>query len=64
LVVGILENTETQSLSGYPWLAKAPILKYLFAQEDKEQHELEIVFAITTHICAGAGSYGSEFASD
>lgn len=50
LVGGILEDTETQSLSGWPWLAKIPILKYLFAQEDKERHEREIVFAITPHI--------------
>jgi general secretion pathway protein D len=50
LVGGILEDTETQALSGYPWLTKIPILKYLFAQEDKEKHEKEIVFAITPHI--------------
>jgi general secretion pathway protein D len=50
LVGGILEDTETQSLSGYPWLTKVPILKYLFGQEDKERRENEIVFAITPHI--------------
>jgi general secretion pathway protein D len=50
LVGGILEDSETQSLSGYPWLAKLPILKYLFGQETKERHETEIVFAITPHI--------------
>jgi len=50
LVGGILEDTETHSLSGYPWLAKMPILKYLFGQEDKERQENEIVFAITPHI--------------
>lgn len=50
LLGGILEDTETHSLSGYPWLAKIPILKYLFAQEDKERQENEIVFAITPHI--------------
>jgi general secretion pathway protein D len=50
LVGGILEETETQSLSGYPWLAKVPILKYLFGQEDKDRRENEIVFAITPHI--------------
>jgi general secretion pathway protein D len=50
LVGGILEDTETQSLSGYPWITKIPILKYLFAQENKEKHEKEIVFAITPHI--------------
>ncbi len=50
LVGGILEDTETQSLSGYPWLTKLPILKYLFGQEDKQRQENEIVFAITPHI--------------
>jgi general secretion pathway protein D len=50
LVGGILEDSETQSLSGYPGLAKIPILKYLFAQEDKQRRENEIVFAITPHI--------------
>jgi hypothetical protein len=49
-VGGILEDTETNSLAGYPWLTKIPILKYLFAQEDKERQENEIVFAITPHI--------------
>jgi general secretion pathway protein D len=50
LVGGILEESETRSLSGYPWLAKFPILKYLFGQENKDQRENEIVFAITPHI--------------
>jgi len=50
LVGGILSDTETQSLSGYPWLARIPILKYLFGQEDKQRHDKEIVFVITPHI--------------
>lgn len=50
LVGGILEESETRSLSGYPWLAKFPILKYLFGQENKDQRENEIIFAITPHI--------------
>ncbi len=50
LVGGILQDTEIQSLSGYPWLAKIPLLKYLFGQEKKERTESEIVFAITPHI--------------
>ena len=50
LVGGILEDTETQSLSGYPGLLKVPILKYFFAQEDKQRQENEIIFAITPHI--------------
>ena len=50
LIGGILEDTETKSLSGYPWLTKIPILKYLFGQENKERTKNEIVFAITPHI--------------
>ncbi len=50
LIGGILEDTETKSLSGYPWLTKIPILKYLFGQENRQRIEDEIVFAITPHI--------------
>ncbi len=50
LIGGILEDTESKSLSGYPWLTKIPILKYLFGQESKNHQQNEIVFAITPHI--------------
>jgi general secretion pathway protein D len=50
LVGGILEDSESQSMSGYPWLTKIPILKYFFGQTDKERRENEIIFAITPHI--------------
>jgi general secretion pathway protein D len=50
LVGGILEDTETESLSGYPWLARIPILGYLFGQKNKDHNQSEIVFAITPHI--------------
>lgn len=54
LIGGILEDTETNSLSGYPLLARIPILKYLFAQTNKERQQNEIIFAITPHILRGA----------
>jgi general secretion pathway protein D len=50
LVGGILEDSESKSLAGYPYLSRIPILKYLFAQEDKQRQQREIVFAITPHI--------------
>src|SRR3974390_2128384 len=50
LVGGILEDTESKSLSGYPGLLKLPVLKYLFAQEDRQRQENEIIFAIMPHI--------------
>lgn len=55
LVGGILEDTETNSLSGYPLLARIPILRYLFGQTNKERQQSEIVFAITPHIIRGSG---------
>jgi general secretion pathway protein D len=53
LIGGILEDTDTNSMSGYPWITKIPILKYLFGQETKERQQSEIVFAITPHIIRG-----------
>ncbi len=50
LIGGILQDTEAHSLSGYPLLAKLPILKYLFGQENKDHEQSEIVFAVTPHI--------------
>jgi general secretion pathway protein D len=50
LIGGILQDTESKSMSGYPLLTKIPILKYLFGQEAKERQQSEIVFAVTPHI--------------
>jgi general secretion pathway protein D len=50
LIGGILQDTESRSLSGYPWISKIPILKYLFGQDNRQRQQSEIVFAITPHI--------------
>jgi general secretion pathway protein D len=55
LIGGILEDTETKSMSGYPWLIKIPILKYLFGQEAKERQQNEIVFAVIPHVIRSSG---------
>jgi general secretion pathway protein D len=47
---GILENTQTKSLSGIPGLASIPLFKYLFAEETKEVSDNEIVFILIPHI--------------
>ena len=54
LLGGILQDTDTHSLSGLPWLAKIPLLKYLFAQDNKDHESSEIIFAITPHIVRGS----------
>ena len=53
LIGGILNDTESTSLSGYPGLIKVPILKYLFGQDNKTRQENEIVFAVIPHIVRG-----------
>lgn len=50
LIGGILEDSETRSLSGYPGIVNMPILKYLFGQGNKQHAKTEIVFAIIPHI--------------
>jgi general secretion pathway protein D len=47
---GILEETVTHSLSGIPGLASIPLFKYLFAEEQKEVNDNEIVFILIPHI--------------
>lgn len=50
LIGGILDDSQTKSLSGIPGLAQIPILKYLFGQTQQDKEEDETVFAITPHI--------------
>ncbi len=47
---GMLEDTQTKSLTGIPGLAQIPILKYLFGQTDTEHRETETVFVLIPHI--------------
>ena len=47
---GILESTQTKSLSGIPGLASIPLFKYLFAEETKDVNDNEIVFILIPHI--------------
>jgi general secretion pathway protein D len=57
LIGGILEDSEKASLSGYPWLTKIPILKYLIGQDTKDRTENEILFSITPHIIRSSLTY-------
>jgi general secretion pathway protein D len=50
LIGGILEDSESKSLSGYPGIVNLPILKYLFGQGNKQHAKTEVVFAIIPHI--------------
>lgn len=50
LIGGLMENSNTSSMSGLPWLSQIPILKYLFGQSQVERIQNEILFVLTPHI--------------
>jgi general secretion pathway protein D len=47
---GMLEDSQTKSLTGIPGLSQIPILRYLFGQTNIEHSENEIVFVLIPHI--------------
>jgi len=53
LLGGMMEEDQTQSMSGYPVLATIPFLKYFFGSETKDHRENELVFALIPHIVRG-----------
>ena len=53
LIGGILDDSQTKSLSGIPGLAQIPILRYLFGQVTQDHSQDETVFAITPHVIRG-----------
>ena len=53
LIGGIMDDSQTKSLSGIPGLAQIPILKYLFGQTSTDHSSDETVFAITPHVVRG-----------
>jgi general secretion pathway protein D len=51
---GMLEDSQTKSLTGIPGLSQIPILRYLFGQTNTEHSESEIVFVLIPHIVRSA----------
>jgi general secretion pathway protein D len=51
---GMLEDSQTRSLTGIPGLSQIPILRYLFGQVNTEHSENEIVFVLIPHIVRSA----------
>jgi general secretion pathway protein D len=47
---GILEDSQTKTLTGIPGLSQIPLLKYIFSQTQTDHMENEIVFALIPHI--------------
>jgi len=50
LLGGMMEDSQTRALSGFPVLSQIPILRYLFGQTNTEHSETETVFVLIPHI--------------
>src|SRR5271163_2682915 len=47
---GLIERTDTKSTNGWPGLAKVPLLHYLFAQDNAENEEDEVLIVLIPRI--------------
>jgi general secretion pathway protein D len=47
---GLMQRTEQFNVNGIPGLADLPLVKYLFASNDKELHTDEVLILMTPHI--------------
>jgi general secretion pathway protein D len=47
---GLIDRTETKSISGWPGVAKIPLLRYLFSSENVEDAEQEILIVMTPRL--------------
>lgn len=47
---GLFDHSESNSVSGWPGLAKVPLLKRLFSGENTDRQENEILILLTPHI--------------
>jgi general secretion pathway protein D len=47
---GLIERTNTRSISGWPGLSDIPFLRYFTSQENVETEEQEVLIVVTPHI--------------
>jgi len=47
---GLITKTDTKSLTGWPGLAKIPLLRYFFSEDTKNYEDDEILIVLTPHI--------------
>jgi general secretion pathway protein D len=47
---GLITRTDTKSVSGWPGLAKIPLLRYFFSENDRNTEDDEILIILTPHI--------------
>ena len=47
---GLIDRIDTKSLNGWPWLAKIPVMRYLFSTENVEHQDNEDIIVLIPHI--------------
>jgi general secretion pathway protein D len=47
---GLITRTDTKSLNGWPGLARIPLLRYFFSEDDRSSEDDEILIILTPHI--------------
>jgi general secretion pathway protein D len=50
ILSGFIERTESNAISGWPGLAKIPVLRYLFSSENNEHEQNEILIVLIPHV--------------
>jgi general secretion pathway protein D len=50
VLAGLIERSDTNSLNGYPGLARIPILRYMFSGESVEHKDDEILIILTPRV--------------
>lgn len=47
---GLIERIDSKTLNGWPWLAKVPVMRYLFSTENKERQDNEDLIVLIPRI--------------
>ena len=50
ILAGLIERIDTKTLTGLPWLAKIPMMRYFFAEDTKDQQENENLIVLIPRI--------------
>jgi general secretion pathway protein D len=50
VLAGLIQRIDTKTLNGWPWLANIPIMRYLFAADNTDIQDSEVLIVLTPRI--------------
>src|SRR5208282_4359181 len=50
ILAGLIQRTDTKTLNGWPGLANVPVMHYLFATDNTETQEDEVLIVLTPRV--------------